>query len=210
MLCECTQILALINVPPGCLPTSLILSPQHNFPPTPTKSVSGITQDSHKQQPNEVLRHICAATSRYYSGNLPAPTIANIFLSLREQEEILPKFIFNLYLYRRFINDEFEIWKHGTDSAVELWNYKAFKKDVNSGGLYWTVIDIHMNVDVMDLTVNSIGSMAIINFYEKPLALHWYIPPHACHPPSCFGSQWQGKFSAYTASAPSRKVWPTD
>jgi len=121
-------------------------------------------------------------------GMSPAPTIANLFVSLHERKEILPKFNSNLHLYRRFIDDGFAVWKHNEDRATDLRNYKAFKKAINSGGLRWTFTDPSLKTDFMDLTVNIVGSKVTTNLYEKPLALHLYIPPHSCHPSSCFGS----------------------
>ena len=105
------------------------------------------------------------------------PTIANLFVSLHEQKEILPKFSSNLHLYRRFIDDGFAIWKHYKDHVTDLQNYKALKKAVNSGGLRWTFTDPNLKVDFMDLIVHIVGSRIATNLYENPLALYLYIPP---------------------------------
>ena len=40
----------------------------------------------------------------------------------------------------------------------------------------------------MDMTITMFGNKIETNLFEKPLALHLYIPPHSCHPPSGFGS----------------------
>ena len=121
-------------------------------------------------------------------GMSPAPTIAHIFIALNEQKEILPKFASSLHFYRRFIDDGFAIWKHDKDHITDLCNFKAFKKAVNSGGLRWTFTDPCLKVNFMDYTVNIIGFRFATNLNKKPLALHLYIPPHSCHPSSCFGS----------------------
>ena len=71
-------------------------------------------------------------------GMPPVPTIANLFVSLHEQKQILPKFRPNLYFYRRFIDNGFVIWKHGEDYTTDKQKLKAFKKAVSSGGLRWT------------------------------------------------------------------------
>jgi hypothetical protein len=89
---------------------------------------------------------------------------------LHEQKEVLPKFVLNIHLYRRFIDDGFSIGKHDKDQAIDLRNYKALKKAINSGALRWTFTDLSLKVDFMDLTVNIVGSRATTNMYEKPLA----------------------------------------
>ena len=109
-------------------------------------------------------------------GMLLASTIANLFVLLHEQKEILPKFASNLHLYRRFIDDGFIIWKHNEDQATDLRNYKAFKKTVRSGGLRWTFTDSSLQVDFTDLTV--MGSKVTTKLYEKPPALYLYKHPH--------------------------------
>ena len=38
----------------------------------------------------------------------------------------------------------------------------------------------------MDLNISIEKDAFSTNIYEKPLALHVYIPPHSCHPPGCF------------------------
>ena len=40
----------------------------------------------------------------------------------------------------------------------------------------------------MDLTITLKEGAFLTNLYEKPLALHLYIPPHSCHPPVCFSN----------------------
>ena len=51
-------------------------------------------------------------------GMLAVSTIAKMFISLHEQKEILPKCLSNLYLYRRFIDDGFIIWKHAKERVL--------------------------------------------------------------------------------------------
>jgi len=35
----------------------------------------------------------------------------------------------------------------------------------------------------MDMTIAIVGDNIETTFFEKPLALHLYIPQHSCHPP---------------------------
>jgi hypothetical protein len=111
---------------------------------------------------------------------LPLQTFSCLYMNERR--------FFNLHRCRRVIDDGFAIWKHNEDRVTDLQKYKGFKKAINSGGLRWTFTDPSLKTDFMDLTVNIVGSKVTTNLYEKPLALHLYIPPHSCHPSSCFGS----------------------
>ena len=63
------------------------------------------------------------------------PTIANLFVSLYEQKEILPKFASNLHLYRQFIDDGFATWKHTKDQAKDLQNYN-FSRELSTVEAY--------------------------------------------------------------------------
>jgi hypothetical protein len=121
-------------------------------------------------------------------GMSPATTVANMFVSLNEQKEMLPKCISSLHLYRGVIDDAFAIRKHDRCHATDLRNYKAFKKTVNSCGVRWIFIDSNSKVGFMDLTVNTVGHQVITNLYDKPLALHLYIHPHPCRLSSCVRS----------------------
>jgi hypothetical protein len=121
-------------------------------------------------------------------GMSPAPPIANLYVALHEATCILPTFASSLFFYVRFIDDGLAIWKHDSDPIIDARNLEEFKKAINKSGLTWTFTDPSTQVDFMDLTIKIEGKKITTNLFEKPLALHLYIPPHSCHPPSCFGS----------------------
>ena len=121
-------------------------------------------------------------------GMAPAPPIANLFMAIVESTTILPVFKEHLALYVRFIDDGLAAWKCDPDPATDASNYKAFCDALNSTGLSWTFTEPSDEVEFMDLTIAIEGNRIVTNLYEKPLALHLYIPPHSCHPPRCHES----------------------
>ena len=67
-----------------------------------------------------------------------------------------------------------------------------FQDTINSSGLKWTFTKPDQKVVFMDLTISIKQKSFSTNLYEKPLALHLYIPPHSCHPPGCFSGLIRG------------------
>ena len=121
-------------------------------------------------------------------GMAPAPPIANLYCGTYEAEHVLTFLNLFLYFYKRFIDDGFAIWEHHSDSAIDAANWTQFKSAVNGGGLEWEFSDRCSQIDFMDLTIEIVGLKIETNLYEKPMALHLYIPPKACHPASCIRS----------------------
>ena len=118
-------------------------------------------------------------------GMSPAPTIANLYFAIHESANILGKFE-SLDYYQRFIDDGLAIWTHNPDPATDASNYKAFQNAINGGGLSWTFTKRSKQVDFMDLTIKIEGKKLSTNLYQKPLALHLFVPPHSCQPLKCF------------------------
>ena len=118
-------------------------------------------------------------------GMSPAPPIANLFMAIAEATDILPVFAPHLPLYKRFIDDGLALWKCHPDQATDAVNYNAFQTAINNTGLSWTFTEPSREIEFMDLTITIEGRKIITNLYEKPMALHLYIPPHSCHPPRC-------------------------
>lgn len=116
-------------------------------------------------------------------GMSPAPTIANLYVSIYESKALL-KFL-DTFLLRlwRFIDDGLGIWLHDPDPEVDAANWNLFKTTVCGGGLDWTFTPRGKRVDFMDLTLEIVNGKIECAMYTKPLALHLYIPPHSCHPP---------------------------
>lgn len=116
-------------------------------------------------------------------GMSPAPPIANLYVAIHEKGSILP-FLDTCILYlRRFIDDGLAVWLHDPDPAVDAANWLRFKQAINAGGLKWTFTKRDTKVDFMDMTISIAGDKIETTLFEKPLALHLYIPPHSCHPP---------------------------
>ena len=113
----------------------------------------------------------------------PAPSIANLYVAIHEIKNILQHVGTFIFFLRRFIDDGFGVWLHDPDPVVDTANWNMFKTTVNSGGLNWTFTDRSNQVDFMDMTIKIVGSKIETDLFEKPLALHLYIPPHSCHPP---------------------------
>ena len=68
-------------------------------------------------------------------GVYPAPTLANLFVAICEDEHILP-FIPTVVKYLcRFINDLFGIWLHDPDPAIDESHWKADQACLNNSGL---------------------------------------------------------------------------
>ena len=116
-------------------------------------------------------------------GMFPAPSIANLYVAIHELKSILKHVGTFIFFLRHFIDDGFGVWLHDPDPEVDTANWNMFKATVNSGGLNWTFTDRSNQVDFMDMTIKIVGSKIETDLFEKPLALHLYIPTHSCHPP---------------------------
>ena len=125
-------------------------------------------------------------------GMAPAPAIANIYVALYEKDVILPRFKLCLPLYLRFIDDGLAVWKHNCNSILDAQLLSEFKDTINASGLKWTFTKPDQKVVFMDLNISMEKGAFSTNLYEKPLALHLYIPPHSCHPPGCFSGLIRG------------------
>ncbi|KAL7518906.1 hypothetical protein ACHAWF_000202, partial [Thalassiosira exigua] len=116
-------------------------------------------------------------------GIAPAPTIANLFVALHKEAEILRWLKICVYYLCRFINDGFGIWIHHPDPATDAELWQEFQAAVNNGGLRWEFTRRSRSVNFMDVTIYIGNDRLETDLYEKKLALHLYIPPHSCHAP---------------------------
>ena len=78
-------------------------------------------------------------------GMAPAPTIANLFIAIYENDHIIPLVGKYLMYYKRFIDNRFAIWLHDSDSAVDTSNWNEFKAICNMMGLRWTFKSLQKN-----------------------------------------------------------------
>ncbi|KAL7518181.1 hypothetical protein ACHAWF_000178, partial [Thalassiosira exigua] len=56
----------------------------------------------------------------------PTPTIANLYVALREISEVLPWLARNIFWLCRFIDDGFGIWVHHPNAALDAQLWSAF------------------------------------------------------------------------------------
>ena len=117
-------------------------------------------------------------------GMSPAPPISNIFVAIHEEKEIW-EFVRQriVHFLRRFIDDGFGIWLHHPDPAVDEQRWNDFKNTVNNGCLDWEFSPRSNSVIFLDTVISIVDGRIETSLYEKPLALHLYLPPHSCHPP---------------------------
>jgi len=116
-------------------------------------------------------------------GSPPAPPWATIFFGLKEKK-FLPVWRIWLPLYLRFIDDVFAMWVPVSDDpADDDAHWASFKATVNDGCLTWDFTERGLTLDFMDLRISIVGDRFETTLYEKPMALHLYIPPHSGHPP---------------------------
>jgi hypothetical protein len=116
-------------------------------------------------------------------GMSPAPTIANLYVSLFEAEHISPGNPRHLFFLRRFIDDGVGIWLTDPDPSTDEQEWTSFTTLINSMGLSWEFTDRSTTAIFMDLTITIENGRISTSIYSKPLSLHLYIPPHSCHAP---------------------------
>ena len=126
-------------------------------------------------------------------GMSPAPSIANLYVALHEEKNLLPFNNSCILFLRRFIDDGLAVWLHDPDPAIDSHNWNSFCTAVRGGGLDWTFTKRGPSVDFMDLTISITNNRIETTLYEKPLALHLFIPPHSCHAPGVSTSTVMGK-----------------
>ncbi|KAL7525562.1 hypothetical protein ACHAXR_001060, partial [Thalassiosira sp. AJA248-18] len=110
-------------------------------------------------------------------------TIANLFVAIFEEEQVLQHLDTWLFYLKRFIHDGFGIWLYDQDPAVDKANWTTFQSIVNKGGLEWEFTKRSDSVVSMNMTIKIVDGKIEIALYTKPLALYIYIPPHSCHSP---------------------------
>jgi len=118
-------------------------------------------------------------------GKPPAPAWATIFEGLHEIE-FLPCFESNLLFYKRFIDDVFGIWKPSPIQTEDDANWQGLIAEVNNNhGLEWVFTKRLQQQPFLDMVVkiDTVDGRIKTSLYEKPMALHLYIPPHSSHPP---------------------------
>ena len=117
-------------------------------------------------------------------GMSPAPPISNLYVAIHEEEEVLQYLACKWLLFlKRFIDDGIGIWLHHPDPAEDERRWKEFQNVVARGGLAWDFSKRSNQIDFMDVTISLVDNRVEFKLFEKPLALHLYLPPHSSHPP---------------------------
>ena len=124
-------------------------------------------------------------------GKPPAPPWAKIYEGIHE-DEYIPQWTNYVKLIRRFIDNGCAIWDPPAEASDEEFNgkYDEFKAVVNDNkGLTWEFTELSNSVNFLDLTLTIMPDDHIkTKLFEKPMALHLYIPPHSMHPPGVLTS----------------------
>ena len=126
-------------------------------------------------------------------GKPPAPCWANLFQGLHEKE-YLPLWKLFLPFYKRFIDDVFLLWRppltlSKTEKDTAWTNFKA---EVNRHGLTWEFSQLTTTATFLDMNLTINNGKIETTLYEKPMALHLFIPPHSAHPPGVLRSHIYG------------------
>ena len=75
--------------------------------------------------------------------------------------------------------------------ADRLW--EELKAEVNLGCLCWEFSECSVTIQFLDMNVSVTPDGRITtSLYEKPMALHLYMPPHSAHPPGVLRSHITG------------------
>ena len=116
-------------------------------------------------------------------GMSPAPTIANLYVSIFENQHLSPGNPLQLSFLRRFIDDGFGIWLTDPNPTTDELEWERFQTTINSMGLTWEFSPRSTTVTFMDLTISIEHGRFNTAIYSKPMSLHLYIPPNSCHDP---------------------------
>ena len=118
-------------------------------------------------------------------GKPPAPSWANCVEGIHELAT-LPKYSSVVTFYKRYIDDVFGVWlpPDGCTKDIDDRLWTDFQAEVNSKCLTWEFSARQMKAQFLniDFQIESSGKISTRTF-EKPMALHLFIPPHSAHPP---------------------------
>ena len=116
------------------------------------------------------------------TGTSPATSIANLFLGIFEETNIIEQFKDFTPFLKRFIDDGCGLWKPHPDPIIDESNWQAFKATMNKSGVKWIFSKRTKHAVFLDMNIVLKQSSVITSLYSKPLNLYLYIPPASCHP----------------------------
>jgi len=113
-------------------------------------------------------------------GTRMAPSYANLFMAELETN-LLTWTTHQPYVWWRFIDDIFAIWKHGRETL------KQFLQEINlfHPTIKFTAECSEDRVNFLDTTVILDGTTIHTDLYTKPTDTHQYLSPESCHPKHC-------------------------
>ncbi len=97
--------------------------------------------------------HIYHQICRVAMGMSPAPTIANLYVSIYKATHILPLLSKYILFYKRFIDNGFAVWLHDHDPTIYAKNWTDFQAIYNIMGLSWTFKSPHKKLIFMDMMI---------------------------------------------------------
>ncbi len=87
-------------------------------------------------------------------GMSPAPTIANLYVSIFEEQYLPPGTPRQLSFLQQFIDNGLRIWLTDPNPTTDELEWECFKKLINSMGLTWEFTTRSLTTTFMDLTIS--------------------------------------------------------
>ena len=116
-----------------------------------------------------------------------------LYYFIHEAYRLLPSFSTEIRFYRRYIDNVFGIWYHGSNPTLDKARWKAFKEATPFGILRWTFTEPAKYAHFLDVQLNVRQNQIVTKIYEKEENLYTYLPPHSCHSPGVtYGSIYGG------------------
>ena len=87
------------------------------------------------------------------SGTSPDTSIANLFLSIFEKENIIQQFANFTPFLKRYIDDGFGVWRHDPDLAKDNAAWHAFQNTLNKCGVKWMFSERSRQATFLDMNI---------------------------------------------------------
>ena len=109
-----------------------------------------------------------------------APPYSILFMAELE-EEILREVMLKSYLWWRYLDDVFFIWKHGEEKLKEFIGVLNKKHPTIKFTAEWS----KTQTNILDVTVSLENGKIKTDLYVKPTDTHQYLHSSSCHPYHC-------------------------